>query len=1390
MLQHDAKESASTKLAVQKAPEPKNVAMNAEPAKMTAKAAEKSAAAPAVESSRHALVSTRLLGMPPSLLSDQESGNDTEQDASDSDASMASESSGRRRNPPRAARHSAQPRHQPSIARQPRHKSSAFKVPAPKSVFKVAAPQSGQPANPTKVPMDLERHMRELPAAVAKREQQLDKDGWPALSESRVPIASDARPRMARARVETTSVLISGVSPQHSAQWHRQMQAQSRSSSPTLTGDKDVKMAAAPETSRAQSPDSDASMAPPSPKLSAPNVPNPSASASLNSDAERLPASASSSESASGSLYQQKNRHRAAPVIPPRQLHNQKRANRRRIIKKQNVQSDGGHSSSGLSLLPASSLSSESKRSPAERVALPKRDQAHEAKAPPANTSFAQWQQNRKDAASAGNMDAEKGLEEFASYLTAEQLAESGPLIEKVPASLTHQFVQVLRPVLQQILACESASPPKRAEADALIKFLLFQMTAMLKSVRGGGERAERRLRLRYRAIEQDIADLLTSCAENRPPVVIVHPNPDQPSQARPDVDPVVSIINRAVRHIQNKYMHKAAKALKQTGVADPSNPAVLDAMRAQHPDRPDLESEVIPELPRNAPPALIDPDDPKNSMIEAWQQEARKGAAAGSSGLNACHFLPLILDLKCRQGIAVIQTRCANGEYEGHMRDLFLAAKGVPIPKNPGYRPIAIGEILFRVTCSMLVRAAKDAIAEKVGSSQYGLGRPSGTEAVPHIVQGSLLNPGGPIAVIHLDGAQAFQTRSRASMLRTLFKQPCLSSLWRMAYFAYAHPTPIFFMNRKGKIAATITSKEGARQGCALGTTLFDLDIAHDLKIAAEVDPAVQVVALHDDVFLIGPPDKLRAVFDAVVTALAKRGTKIQKLKSEFIYFSDEPLSAEVQSWIDSEGFKQSSQATIVAGAVVAKDAACGQSLLEEQIASDFAPFFKRICHAKMPLQSALLLMRSSGQAGIDYQLRTTQPDLMQPGAEMFDKMLLTSLGDRLHINFEQNAKHTIQAQLPLKNGGLGFRSKADLSPMAWFASQAACAQMLKDSLYAEHAGVNSLRQAVLDMINGHVDGIRELHKIRDSLPSSAEQFVEFYTAGREHADGLQAKLTAILTATGMIDVMRDISRADRKRMESLQSPEAHRFLSTFPINVFRLFTDLELEIAVKHRLGLPATDEVMTFCGVCKKEISPEDHHHSLTCVSNTPHGKSHRHDGQTLTKIRHMRANGMVASAQPRRVFSNSNKTPDGMVECNMQTIFWDDVVTNPCTPANLDANRGVEQAERRKQAKYRDELMQQGYQFRAFSMDVFGKLGDEALKFVDEIAAHAEQFGVSTAKQARNDMLDEMSVQLHKSNSRITQRTVNDNRNYRSKQQLVRVVRAAAAGVGEAVQASQS
>jgi hypothetical protein len=171
--------------------------------------------------------------------------------------------------------------------------------------------------------------------------------------------------------------------------------------------------------------------------------------------------------------------------------------------------------------------------------------------------------------------------------------------------------------------------------------------------------------------------------------------------------------------------------------------------------------------------------------------------------------------------------------------------------------------------------------------------------------------------------------------------------------------------------------------------------------------------------------------------------------------------------------------------------------------------------------------------------------------------------------------------------------------------------------------------------------------------------------------------------------------------------------------------------------------------------------------------------------MTKVRHLKAHGIAASMQPRRYLQGSNKTPDGIAEFGMSTVFWDDVVTNPLSQSNLNDGRGVEQAERRKQAKYEEDLKQQGYQFRAFSVDVFGKFGDDALKFVDEIAAHAEQAGTATAKQARNDLLDELSVQLHKMNARITQRAVNDNRHYRNNNNLLRDVQAAAAAANHAI-----
>lgn len=320
-----------------------------------------------------------------------------------------------------------------------------------------------------------------------------------------------------------------------------------------------------------------------------------------------------------------------------------------------------------------------------------------------------------------------------------------------------------------------------------------------------------------------------------------------------------------------------------------------------------------------------------------------------------------------------------------------------------------------------------------------------------------------------------------------------------------------------------------------------------------------------------------------------------------------------------------------------------------------------------------------------------------------------------------------------------------------------------------------------MLDQIKQRIGNDERRSKILSSLPPDAQSFLEFYTENPEHSEGLQAKLTEIITHEDLLKVYANPSRSDRVRLDSLLEDDATRFLTVFPTSLWRKLNDLELEIAIKHILGLPATNEAVAFCGVCKKEISPEDLHHSLTCVKNTPHGKSRRHDALTNVVLRNCRSNGITAAAEPRNFFDGSNKKPDGLYDSAKGLTFFETVVTKPDSPANLDANRGADQAQRRKQLKYAEELKEQGYELRVLSLDVFGKLSSDARLLVNDIAEMAEQNGTKTSKAARNDILDELSVCLHKMNSCITQRSINDHARYRASRNVWREVGAAVADV---------
>ena len=93
------------------------------------------------------------------------------------------------------------------------------------------------------------------------------------------------------------------------------------------------------------------------------------------------------------------------------------------------------------------------------------------------------------------------------------------------------------------------------------------------------------------------------------------------------------------------------------------------------------------------------------------------------------------------------------------------------------------------------------------------------------------------------------------------------------------------------------------------------------------------------------------------------------------------------------------------------------------------------------------LLLRHSFAIPKLLYTLRTS-PCFLSPNLALYDNRLRSIVGAITNINFEPNTSAWTQASLPVKYGGLGFRSAVQLAPSALMASAAASSERARHIL------------------------------------------------------------------------------------------------------------------------------------------------------------------------------------------------------------------------------------------------------------------------------------------------------------------------------------------------------
>ena len=114
------------------------------------------------------------------------------------------------------------------------------------------------------------------------------------------------------------------------------------------------------------------------------------------------------------------------------------------------------------------------------------------------------------------------------------------------------------------------------------------------------------------------------------------------------------------------------------------------------------------------------------------------------------------------KQHIAALARKLATENINPEHLESYVACRLVPLDKNPGLRPIGIGETLRRIIGKVVSWVFKDDVMNTVGPLQVAAGMKSGSESAIHAIKEMFDEGDDGDAVILVDASNAFNSMNR----------------------------------------------------------------------------------------------------------------------------------------------------------------------------------------------------------------------------------------------------------------------------------------------------------------------------------------------------------------------------------------------------------------------------------------------------------------------------------------------------------------------------------------------------------------------------------------------------------------------------------------------------
>jgi hypothetical protein len=469
-------------------------------------------------------------------------------------------------------------------------------------------------------------------------------------------------------------------------------------------------------------------------------------------------------------------------------------------------------------------------------------------------------------------------------------------------------------------------------------------------------------------------------------------------------------IIARAERFCRRGLFSRATALLLSSGVL-PWTAVTIAKFASKFPQE---EEDVVEET--NMEPIKLKPEE-----LMAAIRSFRKGSAPGPSGW-APDVLKEMIDLPgrgTRLASTFVRVLVAYQGTEGDLRATLFGGRGVPLKKGEkvgdeaDLRPIVVPDTLRRVLAKAEMHTnAKEIEVAMVAHHQCGVLLKRGAETITHSIR--IARAANPSLVgLKVDCSNAFN-----SVLRRAIRQSValhLPQLTRYLAQAYNRPSIIFCGLTK------LRSTRGGFQGDPLMPTIFSTALFPvDEAIAAEAGLEAWFWYL-DDFVALGTPESVAKALQILERELKKLGIQLNMGKSCTFGLKEALPNLDDKPWSD----------LMMLGSAVAAN----QAFVEKtnEYIAEVGKLGERF--HELNAQVAFCLLRECANANkVNHLMRTCPPGSVSNTLfDNFDKAVIQAVQDVIGAPLDEKA--TVQCWLPIKLGGLGLRSAARVSPIAFVA-------------------------------------------------------------------------------------------------------------------------------------------------------------------------------------------------------------------------------------------------------------------------------------------------------------------------------------------------------------------